>query len=83
MYNILCNRVRNSVRISVTTSSRVLSGLKSELDPNVKRIQRLKRFFAFSLFGITLTTALLVKNYKRRQWFELMAKTKRLQVLHQ
>ena len=62
-------------------NSRVLSGFRPEMDPEVRRIRRWKRIFAFGLFGITLTTALLIKRYKRKQWFELIQKTKRLQVM--
>ncbi|CAG2109237.1 unnamed protein product [Medioppia subpectinata] len=60
-------------------SGRLLSGVNSEMCGHVKRIQRLKRLFALSLFGITLSTALLVKRSKSKEWHQLMAKTKRLQ----
>lgn len=80
MSNIFCCQLKKQLIIHFR-NTRLLSGLKSELDSQTKRIQRFKRYFAFSLFGITLSTALLVKHYKRKQWFELMQKTKRLQVL--
>ena len=80
MSNILCSRLRNHLSFRLK-NSRLMSGLNVEMDPEVKRIQRFKKMFALSLFGITLGTALLVKNHRKKEWFDLMQKTKRLQVM--
>jgi hypothetical protein len=79
MCHLLSNSLRNCLSISFK-SNRFLSGIKSEIDLEVKRIRKWKRIFAFSLFGITLTTTILMKNNKRKEWLQLLQQTKRLQV---
>ncbi len=79
MCHLLSNSLKNCLSISLK-SIRFLSGIKSEIDLEVKRIRKWKRIFAFSLFGITLTTTVLIKNNKRKEWFQLLQQMKRLQV---
>ncbi|XP_054157896.1 sulfotransferase 1B1-like [Oppia nitens] len=86
MYAIICNGLRGRchhlMMNGLTSCCRRLTsggGVNQEVDNGIKRIRLFKRVFAIGLFGITLTTAVILKRQRSKQWHELMAKTKRLQ----